>query len=204
MLCIKCKKNPIAYKKQQLCMSCYGKWYRNNRTARPVGKGFSLPSIKKYQSMAELEFVKNFFDHKNWLYEPATFKFNGTHYTPDFYDGERGCFIEVIGTRQAYHLNKAKYALFRKAFPLIKFEIRQSDGSLLGETEGRRQWTVVSNQLLALLDGPDHKDIEYQEALRQMAAGNRKLMDDYLRRGGMQRQSTVCLTGEESRTAADR
>jgi len=60
------------------------------------------------------------------------------------------------------------------------------------------------DRLLALLDGPNHKDIEYQEALRQMAAGNRKLMDDYLRRGGMQRQSTVCLTGEESRTAADR
>ena len=59
------------------------------------------------------------------------------------------------------------------------------------------------DRLLALLDGPNHKDIEYQEALRQMAAGNRKLMDDYLREGGMQRQSGYALPCE-SRTAADR
>jgi hypothetical protein len=34
--------------------------------------------------------------------------------------------------------------------------------------------------------------------------GARAMLPELDREGGMQRQSTVCLTGEESRTAADR
>jgi len=44
-----------------------------------------------------------------------------------FYDGERNIFIEVSGSRQAYHANKDKYRLFRELFPLISLEIRKSN-----------------------------------------------------------------------------
>lgn len=52
-------------------------------------------------------------------------------YSPDFYDGNRNVFIEVIGSRQAYDQNKEKYDLMKKIFPKIKFEIRTPDGALL-------------------------------------------------------------------------
>ena len=147
MKCIQCNVLAVAIKKRGLCLRCYQRQVRNEKKASVGLSDVSASeSIKKHENAAELEFVKNFFNHKNWFFEPTLFRFSGGHYTPDFYDAERNVFIEVAGTRQAYHANKEKYALFRKTFPLIKFEIRQSDGSLLDETEGRLQWTVISNQ----------------------------------------------------------
>lgn len=92
----------------------------------------------------EKEFAKIFFKHDNWVHQPQRFEFDTkyyrTSYRPDFYDGERDVFIEVAATRQAYHNAKHRYELFRKAYPLIKFEIRTSDGKLLQEKNGRLIW----------------------------------------------------------------
>ena len=55
-------------------------------------------------------------------------------YSPDFYDCERGVFIEVAGSRQRYHQAKDKYDSFQKYFPSINFEIRKIDGTILDET----------------------------------------------------------------------
>jgi hypothetical protein len=97
-------------------------------------------TLQKYDTNAEVEFIKNFFTHNNWLYQPTMFRFDHYRYTPDFYDSERNVFIEVAGTRQAYDQNKDKYDIFRKTFPQINYEIRKSDGSILDETKDRLSW----------------------------------------------------------------
>lgn len=148
--CMSCKKRPVEIKKRNLCLPCY---YRSQRliafrdVEKEVGKVRCDITLTKHENRGEINFVKNYFTHKNWAFHPATFHMGDEKYSPDFYDGERNCFIEVSGTRQAYHLNKSKYQLFRKYFPQINFEIRQSDGSLVDETEGRLQWTVTSNAI---------------------------------------------------------
>jgi len=98
--------------------------------------------IERINHIAEIVFIKNFFDHKNWISQPAVFRMDNIKYIPDFYDGNRNVFIEVAGTRQAYHYNKAKYALFRKTYPLISFEIRFPSGEILDET-GRIDWSAL-------------------------------------------------------------
>ncbi|MCJ7482641.1 MAG: hypothetical protein MUO31_06720 [Thermodesulfovibrionales bacterium] len=80
---------------------------------------------------SEIEFIRSYFTHSNWIYHPANFKVNGSKYMPDFYDGERNVFIEVAGTRQAYYNNRAKYITFAATFPKLQFEIRYPDGVLL-------------------------------------------------------------------------
>jgi hypothetical protein len=136
-LCIKCYKRPIHNKKRKLCKSCYSALQSSMRR-----KGESLldknnlcsATIQKHENRGELEFVRNFFNHKNWLHEPARFVLNGTTYTPDFYDQERNTWIEVSATKQAYFGNKRKYDLFREIFPELNFEIRRPDGEILDET----------------------------------------------------------------------
>ena len=85
----------------------------------------------------EKVFAATFFNHSNWAYEPSTFHVNGEKYTPDFYDGKRDVFIEVTGTRQAYHQNKHKYDLFVKLYSNLNFEIRTPDGAILSDRSGR-------------------------------------------------------------------
>ena len=92
--------------------------------------------------MREVEFIKNFFSHSDWIHQPAQFRFDGTSYQPDFYDGYRNVFIEVAGTRQAYQQGKEKYDKFRKHYPKIKFEIRLPDGSLLNEESRNKGWPI--------------------------------------------------------------
>ena len=60
-------------------------------------------------------------------FEPIRFKTSNSHYTPDFYCDENKTYYEVVGTRQAFHLNKHKY----KEIILrgIKFKIVNPDGS---------------------------------------------------------------------------
>ena len=79
----------------------------------------------------KMEFVKTFFKHTNWYYAPVIFRLNKFRFEPDFYDNERGVFIEVVGTRQGFSANKMKYIEFFKTFPHLKFEIRRVDGSLI-------------------------------------------------------------------------
>lgn len=104
-----------------LCKSHYQKQYIQNNKEKI--------DEKKMKHQNEITFIRNFFHHDNWLYESVIFRLNREKYTPDFYDGERNVFIEVAGTRQAYHSNKEKYKLLIKIFPKIKFEIRKPDGS---------------------------------------------------------------------------
>jgi len=68
------------------------------------------------------------------------FRFNGLKYSPDFYDGEKNVFIEVAGSRQAYHANKDKYELFRKHFSKLTPELTKSDGGLLDEKGFQKEW----------------------------------------------------------------
>ena len=61
---------------------------------------------------------------KTYTHHPCWFKFmNGDKYMPDFYCHEDNEYIEVAGTRQAYHANKQKYALMKIEYPSIKFRI---------------------------------------------------------------------------------
>ena len=65
----------------------------------------------------EAQFVTNYFDHSEWEYEPVTFHLGRLSYKPDFYDKRNDAYIEVVGTRQAYNQNKAKYDLFKIHYP---------------------------------------------------------------------------------------
>ena len=63
--------------------------------------------------------------------EPSSrlFRFNGECYTPDFFEAATNTYIEVTGTRQAYHANKAKYHRFRNAYPAFTLKIVKPDGT---------------------------------------------------------------------------
>jgi len=56
------------------------------------------------------------------------FPLNGTNYTPDFYDPTTETYFKVSGTRQAYHKNKEKYAMFRATYPTLTLKIVRPDG----------------------------------------------------------------------------
>ena len=142
-LCIECGKRPIQIKKRKLCSTCYVRLQARMRRKGQSLKdqnGLTPPTIAKREQMGELEFVRNYFSHSNWIPHPAVFKFNGQKYTPDFYDCERNVWIEVSATRQAYHANKEKYQLFRQYYPLLNFEIRKPTGELLNEASRDKNW----------------------------------------------------------------
>jgi len=137
-LCTACNKRPIENLKRRLCMKCYQQLRK---------KGKIIPGVRarhilqKEESIREMQFIKSYFTHQDWIYEPATFRVNDLKYTPDFYDMVRNMFIEVAGTRQAFHANKHKYGIIKECFPLIGFEIRLPNGNLLSTDEnGRYIW----------------------------------------------------------------
>lgn len=76
----------------------------------------------------ELKFFKNYDDSKHLIYHPAIFYLGGEKYSPDFYDKQKNLFIEVAGTRQAFHSNKQKYKKFKKVFPNINFKVLTPSG----------------------------------------------------------------------------
>ena len=141
-LCIKCHGRPVHIKKRGLCSVCYQAFLRKSGSvSTQKNLGDYCPKTQKEKiHKREIEFIKNFFAHNRWIYHPAVFYFNGLRYSPDFYDMERNAFIEVSGSRQAYHKNKDKYVMFRENYPEIKFEIRQPDGSLLNENDRNKKW----------------------------------------------------------------
>lgn len=100
-----------------------------------------MGNMKDPRHNSEREFVKNFFNHDEWEYEPRTFKlkYHGfiVSYRPDFYDRVRDVYIEVSSTRAAYLNNKPKYDAFREQYPDLKFEIRNPDGSIHCENPPR-------------------------------------------------------------------
>jgi hypothetical protein len=118
VMCIQCGEAEVV--KRGLCNPCYGRVYRQA----------GAPS--RY---SEIEFVKNYFTHTNWLAQPARFRLSPLGvklktYTPDFYDGETGVFIEVSSNRDAYFLQKASYDAFRGLYPTLKLEVRSVTGEL--------------------------------------------------------------------------
>lgn len=126
--CIICNKVKIVYcQKRRMCKLCYMKWYKQKERAQD-----------KIFHLAEVEFIKNFFTHQNWVYQPANFRVNGHRYCPDFYDSERNIFIEVSGTYQAFYNNREKYRQFIQLYPKIILEIRTVKGTIvpLSATEG--------------------------------------------------------------------
>ena len=128
--CINCNIKPIYIKKRKLCKKCYGGFYRH--TIKGAGFKWKKKTYsEKIFYSSEIEFSKNFFDHKNWIYHPVMFRLNGTTYQPDFYDGERNVFIEVVGSRSAFQNNKHKYIDFMKIFPKINFEIMLVSGEII-------------------------------------------------------------------------
>ena len=147
-LCIVCKERAVRIKCRGLCDACYRKERKSGfkNKARAFSVEVSRATAQKIQNRAEIEFVKNFFHHTNWIHQPASFRCNGTYYQPDFYDQERNTFIEVAGTRQAYEQNKNKYKIFRDYFPSLNFEIRKEDGTLVVE-EDRIDWSLNTDTI---------------------------------------------------------
>jgi len=114
----------------------------------------------------EREFAINYFNHNQWKHEHKMYCLsNGDKYRPDFKDELRNVIIEVVGSRQAYHANKQKYARFIKEFPNKVFELRDSEGQLLikkhEEINKISKKIIVSrikNQMsLNFSMGPDYK-----------------------------------------------
>ena len=142
-LCVECGKRPIQNKKRKLCLTCYQRLRANGKLQtlpgrvplKPAKTDLNPRTISKQEREGEFEFVRTFFNHNNWIHQPALFHFNGKKYTPDFYDAERNVWIEVSRTRQAYSANREKYQLFRQYYPLLTFEIRKPNGELLDETK---------------------------------------------------------------------
>jgi len=140
-ICIECNEKPVLIKKRKLCVLCYGRLKnKTNRVVDPNNHQYCKATLKKHDLAREIKFIKNYFAHTNYIHQPATFRLNDTIYSPDFYDSVRNVFIEVAGTRQAYHRNKHKYKLMREIFPLINFEVRKTDGSLLNEDSRDKNW----------------------------------------------------------------
>lgn len=89
----------------------------------------------------EIQFVNTFFNGREYGI-PKFFKLNRngmTRYTPDVYDIDRDTYIEVVGSRQAYHRNKKRYKTFRECYPNVKFEIRHCTGELYVESKKARE-----------------------------------------------------------------
>ncbi len=134
--CRVCKKRPIDVKKWGLCSRCYG-YYQSTGKLGEAKKIASLQySASSIGFAREMRFARDFFNHKNWIYQPALFRFDEEKYSPNFFDGKEQTFIAVAGTRQAYHQNKEKYKKFRKFYESLKFEVRNVDGSLIEDADG--------------------------------------------------------------------
>jgi hypothetical protein len=92
----------------------------------------------------ERQFALAFFEHDKWVHEPRYFYLSdGTKYLPDFYDAKRDIYIEVVGSRQAYHLNKDKYVTFCNEYENIQLEFRLPSGEKLELRNGRMARPVV-------------------------------------------------------------
>ena len=140
-LCCECKKNPIYNKGRKLCKQCYSKL----RYEALKGGRIELFTVNRRELLFESEYFHK--QMKPYYYEPAIFQLGsaGT-YKPDYYDIKDNVWIEVVGSRQAYHRNKEKYALFVKLYPMLKLELRLVNGELLFDDDNKR----ISNNLAKL------------------------------------------------------
>ena len=137
-LCIKCNEYPVHIKVRGLCKKCYSKLHKEGQLKVLLpGQNVSFDR--------EMEFAKNYFEG-DYVYQPITFNLKSTSYRPDFWDIKNNTFIELISTRQAYHLNKRKYMLFRYLYPKLEFKIVTPDGKTLNEVPNNKnlKWETLS------------------------------------------------------------
>lgn len=91
----------------------------------------------------EAVFAENFFTHSNWRPQPGMLKLSdGSAYYPDFYDGERDVYIEVVGSRQAFYANQYKYSRVMEEFPEITLEFRKPSGEIFDYSAS---WSRLDN-----------------------------------------------------------
>ena len=138
-LCIFCNERPVHIKKWGMCNICYNRNYRLGQFKKTHENTLHQRNNLSEKNR-EIIFIQNFFQHTNWKHHPAIFYLREGRYTPDFYDRERNVFIEVSGTKQAYHNNKNKYAEFRELYPKLNFEIRKPSGEILNESSRKKDW----------------------------------------------------------------
>ncbi len=86
-----------------------------------------------------------------YTYNKRRFPLGKTTYRPDFYLPGLFTYVEVVGSLSAYKKNEAKYKLFRKAYPSVKFIIRdfnnkEFDG--IHEVPGLKRLTVEIDEEL--------------------------------------------------------
>jgi hypothetical protein len=154
VLCKKCGSRPIYVIKRGLCQYCYNKEYKESRrTPKPIQP--EPTAFMTDPNHKEILFIKHYFTHQNWLYSPVTFHLGDKKYTPDFYDGNRQVFIEVVGSKQAFHSNKEKYSSLQQLASFFRFEIRDALGSLIEfQKDQRIAWPNGTPNNLADPDTP--------------------------------------------------
>ena len=163
-LCKECHERAVFCKKRQLCVRCYHEARKRAGGFPPTGlyTGLGRNTFEKYRkkrnvNLREMEFVRQYFSHRNWLPQPVTFHLPAFNYTPDFFDGETNAFIEVVGTYQAFYANRRKYVAIRKQFPTLKFEVRLYDGTIVPFGEiGEVQLKSGERSALEQLSGKSH------------------------------------------------
>src|SRR3990172_1295827 len=97
-------------------------------------------ALQEIRNPKEYAFAKSLAG-KLWFWQPKTFRLTNhlRSYRPDFYVVEDGCFYEVVGTRQAYSLQRAKIEQFKKDYPQYRIEIVNSGAYLNGPREKPRR-----------------------------------------------------------------
>jgi hypothetical protein len=92
-------------------------------------------SIKNYppkliRNLAEKKYACYLQDKKiDYIYQPKL-EHNGIYfYRPDFLRLDNNTYIEVVGTRQAFSINRKRYVRFPKYFPNYKLRIVRPDDS---------------------------------------------------------------------------
>lgn len=118
---------------------------------------------------------------RKWEYPTKRFDLGSTHYRPDFYLPKENLYIEVVGSRQAYHSNKNKIAQFIKLYPKVKFEVIP-----FGNSSAKPYFGSV------LPSDKRHKDINYGCSIsRPKECETCKAMKRFWRRKGLKNNQEI-------------
>ena len=144
-LCGECHKGKVVAK--GLCSKCYQAQYRKQTQKLRGEMAPDAADLVFRIHPTELEFIKNYFTDQKWVFHPARFFIGDSWYAPDFYDATTGAFIEVVGSRQAYHENMEKYKAFKKEFPTLVLEFRNKTGEICRDENGDKVRGIDENSL---------------------------------------------------------
>lgn len=120
-----CGKSEVQIQKWGLCRRCYQRQIREKKDNSIILDAKFQPII---QNASERQFALTYFRHDKWVQQPATFSLRVATYTPDFWDGAAGVFIEVVGTRAAFYANKQKYEMFHALYPSLPLRFHARNG----------------------------------------------------------------------------